>query len=110
MARSGRRGMNLHELLAPTPERWLQAATEGWREILLDHASCEKKAASTALALIFAYPECERQNLALARLAREGLRHFEPVSRSMQRRSAPLRRRHPRRCAPGCHAARTAQR
>ncbi|HEX9474076.1 MAG TPA: tRNA isopentenyl-2-thiomethyl-A-37 hydroxylase MiaE [Steroidobacteraceae bacterium] len=97
--------MNLHELLAPTPERWLQAATEGWREILLDHASCEKKAASTALALIFAYPECERQNLALARLAREELRHFEQVSRMMQRLSVPFRRLQPGRYAAGLRAA-----
>jgi tRNA-(ms[2]io[6]A)-hydroxylase len=66
--------MNLLKLLAPTPERWLQAATEGWPEILLDHAYCEKKAASGALELIFAYPELERQNLDLARMGRVGLR------------------------------------
>ncbi len=97
--------MRLHELLAPTPERWLQAAIEGWPEILLDHAYCEKKAASTALALIFAYPECERQNLALARLAREELRHFEQVSRMMQRLSVPFRRLQPGRYASGLRAA-----
>ena len=88
-------------MLAPTPERWLKAAEEGWAEILLDHAYCEKKAASTALALIFAYPEFERQNLALARLAREELRHFEQVSRMMQRLSVPFRR-----LLPGRYAAR----
>jgi tRNA-(ms[2]io[6]A)-hydroxylase len=96
--------MNLGGLLAPTPERWLQAACEGWQEILLDHAYCEKKAASTALALIFAYPEYEQQNLALARLAREELRHFEQVTRMMQRLSVPFRRLHPGRYAAGLRA------
>ena len=97
--------MNLPELLTPTPERWLQAATAGWPEILLDHAYCEKKAASSALALIFAYPESERQNLALAGLAREELRHFVQVSRMMQRLSVPFRRLHPGRYAAGLRAA-----
>jgi tRNA-(ms[2]io[6]A)-hydroxylase len=97
--------MNLPALLTPTPERWLQAATDNWPEILLDHAYCEKKAASTALALIFAYPECERQNLALARLAREELRHFEQVSRMLQRLAVPFRRLRPGRYAAGLRAA-----
>ena len=59
-------------LAAATPEAWLRVAAVRWREILLDHAYCEKKAASSALALIFAYPEDESQNLELSRLAREG--------------------------------------
>ncbi len=97
--------MNLPALLAPTPERWLRAAVEGWSEILLDHATCEKKAASSALALIFAYPEFERQNLALARLAREELRHFEQVSRMLERLAVPFRRLRPGRYAAGLRAA-----
>jgi tRNA-(ms[2]io[6]A)-hydroxylase len=40
-------------LLAPTPQRWFEVACERWRELLVDHANCEKKAASTALSLIF---------------------------------------------------------
>ena len=44
-------------LLANTPPAWVDAAVSGWRELLVDHANCEKKAASSALALIFAYPE-----------------------------------------------------
>mgnify|MGYP006143684909 CR=1 FL=1 len=38
--------------------------------MLLDHASCEKKAASTALSLMFAYPEDRTFVRALSRLAR----------------------------------------
>ena len=95
----------LATLLVPTPVAWLEAACEQWQELLLDHAYCEKKAASTALALIFAYPECERQNLALARLAREELRHFEQVTRMLRRLGVPFRRLHPGRYAAGLRRA-----
>ena len=97
--------MKLAPLLVPTPARWLEAACEHWQELLLDHAYCEKKAASTALALIFAYPESEAQCLALARLAREELRHFEQVTRLMERLGVPFRRLQPGRYASGLRAA-----
>jgi tRNA 2-(methylsulfanyl)-N6-isopentenyladenosine37 hydroxylase len=70
-------------LRAATPESWVAAAVERWRELLVDHANCEKKAASTALALMFAYPEDHALAMALARLAREELRHFEQVQKMM---------------------------
>lgn len=111
MARDRDRGVapapaaRLAELLTPTPPRWLDAACERWQELLVDHAYCEKKAASTALALIFAYPECARRNLELSRLAREELRHFEQVTRMMARLSVPFRRLRPGRYASGLRAA-----
>lgn len=97
--------MNLSALIVPTPPRWLDAACERWQDLLLDHANCEKKAASTALALIFAYPEEAAQNLALARLAREELRHFEQVTRMLERLAVPFRRLKPGRYASGLRAA-----
>ena len=97
--------MNLSALIVPTPPRWLDAACADWQTLLLDHANCEKKAASTALALIFAYPECAAQNLALARLAREELRHFEQVTRMMERLAVPFQRLNPSRYAAGLRAA-----
>ncbi len=51
--------------------------------MLVDHANCEKKAASTAIALMFAYPEDHALAMALSRLAREELRHFEQVQKMM---------------------------
>ncbi len=67
-------------LLAPTPPAWMEAAAGRWREAFSnDHAQCEKKAASTALALMFTYPEDRRLSTLLSRLAREELRHFEQV-------------------------------
>jgi tRNA-(ms[2]io[6]A)-hydroxylase len=77
----------------------------GWREILIDHANCEKKAASTALALIFAYPEDATAALVLSRLAREELRHFEQVTRLMRRLGVRHERRQPSRYATGLRSA-----
>ena len=91
-------------LAAATPEAWIQTAAERWQEILVDHAYCEKKAASSALAFIFAYPELEQQNLALSRLAREELRHFEQVTRLMRRLGVPFTRLRPGRYASGLRA------
>ena len=88
-------------LLADTPGAWVDAAVEGWRELLVDHANCEKKAASTALALIFAYPEDVELGLALSRLAREELRHFEQVQAAMTQSGVAFVRQKPGRYAAG---------
>ncbi|MBX5459597.1 MAG: tRNA-(ms[2]io[6]A)-hydroxylase [Steroidobacteraceae bacterium] len=96
-------------LLAPTPVAWVDYAAEHWRELLADHANCEKKAASTALALMFAYPEDRRLTGALSRLAREELRHFEQVQRMMETLEVPYLRQKPGRYGAGLRAvARTA--
>ncbi|HEV2271468.1 MAG TPA: tRNA isopentenyl-2-thiomethyl-A-37 hydroxylase MiaE [Steroidobacteraceae bacterium] len=91
-------------LLAPTPDTWAQAAAGRWRELLNDHAQCEKKAASTALALMFTYPEDRRLGIALSRLAREELRHFEQVQRLMTSLEVPCERQRPGRYAAGLRA------
>lgn len=97
-------------LLAPTPQEWVNAAVERWRELLLDHAACEKKAASTALSLMFTYPEDRELSMALSRLAREELRHFEQVQRLMSTLGVPFERQRPGRYASGLRAlVRTAE-
>jgi tRNA-(ms[2]io[6]A)-hydroxylase len=88
-------------LLAPTPAAWVAEAVRCWPELLLDHANCEKKAASTALSLMFAYPEDRALSAALARLAREELRHFEQVLRVMAELGVPFARQRPGRYAHG---------
>jgi tRNA-(ms[2]io[6]A)-hydroxylase len=88
-------------LLAPTPDAWVEAAAGRWRELLSDHAQCEKKAASTALALMFAYPEDRRLAATLSRLAREELRHFEQVQKLMVTLAVPFERQRPGRYAAG---------
>jgi tRNA-(ms[2]io[6]A)-hydroxylase len=91
-------------LLAATPPQWVEAAVVRWRELLNDHAQCEKKAASTALALMFTYPEDHRLSLALSRLAREELRHFEQVQKLMKALAVPFERQRPGRYAAGLRA------
>ena len=86
-------------LLAPTPASWYDVAAERWRELLVDHANCEKKAASTALSFIFAYPEDVDLTDRLSRLAREELRHFEQVQKFMRALKVPFTRMTPSRYA-----------
>jgi tRNA-(ms[2]io[6]A)-hydroxylase len=86
-------------LAAPTPTAWTEAAAARLPELLVDHANCEKKAASSALALIFAYPEDTALVLALSRLAREELRHFEQVHRAMRQLAITAVRQRPGRYA-----------
>jgi tRNA-(ms[2]io[6]A)-hydroxylase len=91
-------------LLAPTPPEWVDYAAAHWAELLVDHANCEKKAASTALALMFAYPEDRKLTSALSRLAREELRHFEQVQRMMETLDVPYIRQKPGRYGAGLRA------
>jgi tRNA 2-(methylsulfanyl)-N6-isopentenyladenosine37 hydroxylase len=91
-------------LAAPTPPAWVDAAVARWPELLLDHASCEKKAASTALALMFTYPEDRPLAAMLSKLAREELRHFEQVQSVIQALGVPFERQSPGRYAAGLRA------
>ena len=86
-------------LAAPTPRAWVDAAVADLPALLVDHANCEKKAASTAMALIFAYPEDRSLAVALSRLAREELKHFEQVERLMKKLDVPHVRMKPGRYA-----------
>src|SRR2546427_13068868 len=64
--------------LASTSDRaWVQRACANLDEILLDHAHCEKKAASTAVSLLFKYAERRELLVTLSQLSREELEHFE---------------------------------
>jgi tRNA-(ms[2]io[6]A)-hydroxylase len=68
---------------AATPTDWVEAAANGLDVILIDHANCELKAASTAMNLIYRYPERTDIGWQMSRLAREELRHYEQVQRLM---------------------------
>ena len=88
-------------LRAPTDPAWFDVAVARRDELLLDHANCEKKAASTALALMFAYPEDFDLANRMSRLAREELRHFELVQQQLVALGVPFRRLSPSRYADG---------
>ena len=77
-------------LATATADAWTRRALAHLDEVLVDHAHCEKKAASTAVSLLFRYPEQSRLTLALSRLAREELAHFERVVGVLQARGVPL--------------------
>lgn len=70
----------------PTPAAWLAAAQCQPATLLIDHANCEKKAAGTALSLLYRYVDRGDLLDRLSRLAREELRHFEQVLVEMRRR------------------------
>lgn len=75
-----------------TDPRWGEAAIAQLDEILLDHAHCEKKAASTAIGLVFRYPDRAALAIPLSQLAREELEHFELVVGHIRRRGGEFRR------------------
>jgi tRNA-(ms[2]io[6]A)-hydroxylase len=92
-------------LQSTTDPRWYDHAVERWQDLLLDHANCEKKAASTALSLMFAYPEDVELAGRMSRLAREELRHFELVQQQLAALGVPFRRLSPSRYAEGLRKA-----
>jgi len=84
--------LNLH---APSHPAWLPTALEALDDVLLDHAHCEKKAASTAMSLLFRYPDHLELQRPLSELAREELAHFELVLRHLERRGVRFKRQRP---------------
>ncbi len=75
-----------------TPQEWLDVACQRLPEMLLDHANCELKAASTALGFLYRYPDRTALAQRMSRLAREELRHFEQVRSIMDDMDIPFER------------------
>ncbi len=73
-------------LLCETPDVWVQSALKHPELMLIDHANCEKKAAGTALNLMYRYVDNFELLNKMSRLAREELRHFEQVIAIMEAR------------------------
>jgi len=62
-----------------TPSAWFDRAEHEVETLLIDHANCEKKAAGTALSMLYRYVDKPRLLRRMSRLAREELRHYEQV-------------------------------
>jgi len=62
-----------------TPELWVEQAVQNLDILLIDHAQCEKKAASTAMNLMYRYVDRPDLLKKMSQLAREELLHFEQV-------------------------------
>ncbi len=86
-------------LRCQTPQLWLDQAGKALDLLLIDHANCEKKAASTALSLLYKYVDRPSLLDKLSRLAREELRHFEQVVKIMRLRGVEYRHLSPSRYA-----------
>lgn len=78
-------------VVCATSRAWIDAACENIDILLIDHANCEKKAASTALNLLFRYSDKPELIAPISQLAREELLHFEQVCALMQQRGIAWR-------------------
>ena len=81
--------LHLHSL---TPDRWFEQVESQLEPLLLDHAHCEKKAAGTAMNLIFAYVDRTDFVRALKEIVVEELEHFQQVLDLIAARGMKFRR------------------
>ena len=79
--------MKSHEILrCSTPDAWVEHASKQLDVLLVDHANCEKKAAGSAMNLMYRYIDKPDLMMQMSKLAREELRHFEQVLGILQKR------------------------
>lgn len=69
-----------------TPDSWFDEALRQQSVLLIDHANCEKKAAATAMNLLYRYSGHMQLLQKMAQLAREELLHFEQVVGLLEQR------------------------
>jgi tRNA-(ms[2]io[6]A)-hydroxylase len=74
----------------PTDPRWINIAEKNIQDILIDHAYCEQKAASSCISLIVAYPEMDNLVDMLTPIVAEEWSHFERVLEELKRRGFSL--------------------
>jgi tRNA-(ms[2]io[6]A)-hydroxylase len=91
-------------LKAPTDASWLAQVDANLDEVLIDHAHCEKKAAGTALNLIFHYVEDIELCREMTEIVNEELEHFHMVIDLLNRRGIRFRRIKPSQYGGRLHA------
>ena len=77
-------------LKLPTDPRWVNIAEKNIDEILIDHAHCELKAASTANSLIMSFPEYSELVSEMVSLVKEEMSHFKMVHEKLLKRGIKL--------------------
>lgn len=77
-------------LKLPTDPRWVNLAEKSIEEILIDHAYCEQKAASTCISLIIQFPEKEKMVETLMPIVTEEWGHFRMVLKELKKRGYSL--------------------
>ena len=88
-------------LCCETPGEWLAEALNHPEELLIDHANCEKKAAATAMKLMYRYTDNATLLSKMSQLAREELLHFQQVVELMRERDIKYTQIAPSRYAAG---------
>lgn len=85
---------DIHKILdflhIPTPDAWLDVAIQQLPTLLVDHAHCERKAATTALNFISKYSREADLIAVMSPLIREELLHFEKVLVLLKERGIPF--------------------
>lgn len=77
-------------LKLPTDPRWVDIAEKSIEEILVDHAYCEQKAASSCISLIVQFPEREKLVEVLTPIVSEEWGHFRMVLKELNKRNYSL--------------------
>ena len=77
-------------LISRTPKEWIDKALSSIEILLIDHAHCERKAATTAISLMHRYPDKDLAKY-LSPLAREELLHYEQVLRLIKKQGYKYR-------------------
>jgi tRNA-(ms[2]io[6]A)-hydroxylase len=74
----------------PTDPRWVNIAEMNLEDILIDHAFCEQKAATSCISLIVKYPEKELLVDTLMPVVDEEWSHFRRVIKELKKRGFKL--------------------
>ncbi|GAB4346079.1 MAG: tRNA-(ms[2]io[6]A)-hydroxylase [Flammeovirgaceae bacterium] len=77
-------------LKLPTDPRWVNLVEKSIEEILVDHAYCEQKAASTCISLIVQYSDKQLLVDTLTPIVAEEWAHFERVIEQLKKRGLGL--------------------
>ncbi len=77
-------------LKLPTDPRWANIAEKSIEDILVDHAYCEQKAASSCISLIVSYPDKQKVLDVLTPVVAEEWSHFERVIEELHNRGYSL--------------------
>lgn len=74
----------------PTDPRWINIAEKNIEDILVDHAYCEQKAATSCISMIVLFPEKERLVEVMTPVVAEEWGHFERVLEMLKKRGFKL--------------------
>jgi tRNA-(ms[2]io[6]A)-hydroxylase len=77
-------------LQCKTPPRWLAQVDSDLPAVLIDHAHCEKKAASTAMNFLFSYGKHVDLCREMAKIVCEEMEHFQQVLDLLEPRGIPF--------------------